>query len=48
MMFEKVKRFYDLGLYTAAQVAQFVRKGRLTADEYETITGETFALIKEG
>lgn len=43
MMFEKVKRFHDMGLYTDAQVAQFVRKGRLTADEYERITGEIYA-----
>lgn len=42
MMFDKVKRFYDMGLYSKTQVAQFVRKGRLTADEYETITGEAY------
>lgn len=41
-MFEKVKKFYDMDLYSAAQVAQFVRKGRLTADEYQTITGEEY------
>lgn len=42
MMFEKVKKFYDMGLYSKAQVAQFVRKGKLTAEEYETITGEKY------
>lgn len=41
-MFEKVKRFYDMKLYSAAQVAQFVRKGKLTAEEYEEITGEKY------
>lgn len=41
-MFEKVKRFYDLGLYTAAQVAQFVEKGRLTPEQYTEITGEAY------
>lgn len=41
-MFEKVKKFYDMGLYSKAQVAQFVRKGKLTAEEYETITGEKY------
>lgn len=41
-MFEKVKRFFDMGLYTKAQVAQFVKKGKLTADEYQTITGEEY------
>lgn len=42
MMFEKVKRFYDMGLYSNAQVARFVNKGKLTADEYQTITGEVY------
>lgn len=42
MMFEKVKRFYDMGLYSKAQVAQFVNKGKLTAEEYQTITGEEY------
>lgn len=41
-MFEKVKHFYDLGLYTKAQVAAFVRKGKLTAEEYKAITGEAY------
>lgn len=38
-MYEKVKRFYDLGLYTAANVAQFVLRGKLTPEEFEAITG---------
>lgn len=42
-MFEKVKHFYDLGLYTKEQVAMFVRKGKLTAEEYEEITGEAYS-----
>lgn len=42
MMFEKVKRFYDMKLYTNAQVAQFVKKGKLTAEEYKDITGEEY------
>lgn len=41
-MFEKVKRFYDLGLYTKAQVARFVVKNVLTEEQYEAITGEAF------
>lgn len=41
-MFEKVKKFYDMGLYSKAQVAQFVKKGRLTEEEYEEITGEDY------
>lgn len=38
-MFEKIKRFYDLGLYTQEQVAKFVEKGKLTRAEYRLITG---------
>ncbi len=31
-MFEKIKRFYELGLYTAEQVHRFAEKGVLTED----------------
>lgn len=41
-MYRKVKRLYDLGLYTAEQVKMFVKKGVLTAEEYEEITGEKY------
>ena len=41
-MFEKVKRFYDLGLYSEDQVAAFVRKGKITPEQYEEITGEPY------
>ena len=39
-MFAIVKRYYDRGIYSKADVAKFVRAGRLTADEYKEITGE--------
>lgn len=41
-MFETVKRFYDMGLYSKEQVAAFFEKGKLTAEEYEKITGEKY------
>lgn len=41
--FNSVKRYYDLGVYDKADVATFVVKGRITADEYKLITGEDFA-----
>lgn len=41
-MFDKVKKYYDLGFYTKAQVAAFVRKGKLTPEQYEEITGEPY------
>jgi len=41
-MFKTVKRYYDKGIYTAENVAVFVRAGKLTADEYMTITGTQY------
>ena len=41
-MYKKVKRLYDLGLYTKEQVKMFVKKGVLTAEEYEEITGQKY------
>lgn len=41
-LYSKVKKFYDMGLYTKAQVANFVLKGVITADEYKLITGEDY------
>lgn len=41
-MYQKIKRFYNLGLYTKEQVAQFVAKGVITPAQYEQITGETY------
>ena len=36
---QKVKRFYDLGLYTAQMVYAFYQKGKITAAEYNEIGG---------
>lgn len=41
-MFDKIKKYYDRGFYTAEQVADFVKKGKLTAEQYEEITGEPY------
>ena len=41
-MYKIVKRYYDKGIYSAEDVAKFVKSGKLTAEEYETITGETY------
>ncbi|MCQ2282380.1 MAG: XkdX family protein [Bacteroidales bacterium] len=38
-MFEKIKRFYDLGLYTAPMVYKFVEKGVITEAQYNEIVG---------
>lgn len=39
-MFEKIKRFYELGLYTKEQVYKFYEKGIITLEEYKIIVGE--------
>lgn len=39
-MYEKIKRFYNLGIYTKAQVHKFVDKGVITEAEYIEIVGE--------
>lgn len=41
-MFEKIMRFFRLQLYTRAQIAQFVAKGIITAEQYEMITGDKY------
>ncbi len=41
-MFEKIRKFYNLGLYSKEQVGQFVDKGKITAEQYEQITGEPY------
>lgn len=41
-MFAKIKKFYNLGLYTKEQVAQFCARSVITAAQYEQITGEPY------
>ena len=38
-MFEKIKRFYEMRLYTAEQVYNFFLKSKITEQEYNDITG---------
>ena len=41
-MFEKIKTYYDNGLWSKARVWNMVFKGVITEEEYEMITGERF------
>lgn len=43
MNFETIKSNYDRGLWSKAMVKTAVRKGVITAAEYEEITGEPYA-----
>ena len=43
MNFETIKRNYDRGLWSAAMVKLAVRKGVITKEEYQEITGKVYA-----
>jgi len=38
--FEQIKKWYDDGLWSKRAVKNAVKKGWITAEEYEEITGE--------
>lgn len=42
MMFEKIKKWYEEGLWTKAMVRNAVKKGKITAEQYEEIVGEPY------
>ena len=42
MWFEKIKKYYQDGLWTKVMVRNAVVKGKITADEFCQITGEVY------
>ena len=36
-MFAKIKRFFDMGLYSKEQVYKFFEKGAITEEDYQSI-----------
>lgn len=40
--FEKIKKYYDTGLWNEVRVRNMVLKGIITEDEYEEIIGESY------
>ncbi len=42
LKFEKVKAYYDAGLWNKAMVRNAVGKNWITAEEYQIITGEPY------
>lgn len=40
--FDKVKKYYDSGLWNKTMVRNAVVKGWITAEEYTIITGEVY------
>jgi len=41
-LYRTVKRYYDLGYYDNDDVKVFVRRSRITVEEYKLITGEDY------
>ena len=41
-MFDKIKKFFNLKLYTKKQIHQFAEKGVITPEQYTAITGEDY------
>lgn len=41
-MFEKIKKYYDSGLWDEERVRNVVSMGAITEKEFEIITGKTF------
>jgi len=41
-IYKMAKKYYDKGLWTAADLQRLVEAGQLTAEEYEEITGESY------
>lgn len=39
---EKVKKYYDAGIWTKRMVRDAVEKGKITEEEYQMITGEPY------
>ncbi len=43
MNYDTIKKNFDRGLWTKKMVKTAVKKGIITAEQYQTITGETYA-----
>jgi len=43
-MYDIVKDYYNKGIYTDANVATFVKAGKITAEQYEQIIGQPYEM----
>lgn len=43
-MYERIKKYYELGVWSKERVRQAVVKGWLSAEEYRGITGEDYVV----
>jgi len=42
MTYEKIKEYYDKGLWNKTMVRNAVVKGKITEEQYQAITGEPY------
>ena len=43
-MYDIVRDYYNKGIYTDANVATFVKAGKITAEQYEHIIGQPYEM----
>lgn len=43
-MYDIVKDYYSKGIYNDANVGTFVKAGKITAEQYEQITGQPYEM----
>lgn len=41
-MYEKIKAWYELGVWSEERVRNAVEKGKITPEQYTQITGKTY------
>lgn len=42
LTFETIKRYFDMGLWSKYMVSLAAARGKITAEQYQEITGETY------
>lgn len=42
-MYQLIKRYYKMGLYTNDNLTKFVARGTITETQYKEITGEAYS-----
>ena len=40
--YEEYQKYYDLGIWSEKKIHNAVTKGKLTSEEYKSITGKTY------
>lgn len=48
MWFDKIKSYFDTGLWSVEMVSKAVAKGKISEDEYQKIVGEPYINTEPG